>query len=58
MYGIHACKRILVIHKVDREICITCILLDSFGIYEVSTLAHTYLKAQFFSLTISVYSCV
>lgn len=48
MYGIHACKRILVIHKVDREICITCILLDSFGIYEVSTLAHIFEGSIFF----------
>lgn len=45
MYGIHAYKWILVIQKVDKEICI--ILIDNFGIYEVSNLAHIYLKALF-----------
>lgn len=46
MYGIHAYKWILVIQKVDKEICII-LILDNFGIYEVSNLAHIYLKALF-----------
>lgn len=58
MYGIYVCKRILVIYKVDREICIICILLDSFGIYEAFIFVYIYLKVLFFLLIIFVYSCV
>lgn len=55
MYGIHAYKWILVIQKVDKEICI--ILIDNFGIYEVSNLAHIF-EGYIFSLTIYIYSCI
>lgn len=55
MYGIYVCKRILVIYKVDREICIICILLDSFGIYEVFIFVYIYLKVLFFFIN---YFCI